>query len=170
MTSRLIPPHLTATVAAGMEAERELLRATPRGVGRDGEKHDRTAAYLDLMLESTGRDESEGMTVEEGHLVSLRFDRDAEHRTYLLSESPGSEGILRLPPGWPLAAAVLGLRPGQTATYQHEGREHTVHVIAVWEAGTSVRTLPENAEAHPAQASAPKDTRRTVDRGTKEPR
>jgi transcription elongation GreA/GreB family factor len=148
MTSRLVPPAITAEVRSELAAELATLQDTKRRRGQAGLHHDRTRTYLTIMLERTGTcDPALTGPALPGDLVSVRFDGDAEHRTYLLAGGDNPAAATALPLDWPLGTALLGSHSGQRLSYTPTGsdREHTVHVIAVWGHSTDSWQLPQHA-------------------------
>lgn len=144
MTSKKIPPDLTPKVRAQLQREKDRIAAKPRERGQAGSVRDRTLEYLELMLTSTStKPKDHGSEAEEGHLVSVRYQGDVEHRTYHLSEARDPEGATDLPPSWNLGQALLGRRDGETVSYRHEGKDFRLTVLAVWDAEETSQDLPE---------------------------
>ena len=84
----------------------------------------------EIVVESEGP--SGNTTVAPGLVVSIRFQGDDEVERYLFgSIEERRTGIEVVSPGSPMGQALEGARAGQTVTYEANGNQLSIEVVAI---------------------------------------
>ncbi|WP_420608611.1 GreA/GreB family elongation factor [Candidatus Poriferisodalis sp.] len=77
-------------------------------------------------------DRSDDSVVAPGHVVSIRFQGDDEVEQYLFgSIEERRTGIEVVSPGSPLGQALEGAQAGQTVSYEANGNQLSIEVVAI---------------------------------------
>ena len=77
-------------------------------------------------------EEFDDSTVSPGVMVSIRFEGDDEVEQYLFgSIEERRTGIEVVSPGSPMGRALEGGRAGQTVTYEANGNELSIEIVAI---------------------------------------
>ena len=77
-------------------------------------------------------EEFDDSTVSPGVMVSIRFEGDDEVEQYLFgSIEERRSGIEVVSPGSPMGRALEGGRAGQTVTYEANGNELSIEIVAI---------------------------------------
>ncbi len=77
-------------------------------------------------------EEFDDSTVSPGVMVSIRFEGDDEVEQYLFgSIEERRSGIEIVSPGSPMGRALEGGRAGQTVTYEANGNELSIEIVAI---------------------------------------